>query len=169
MRTSSLRIAFALVAGLACAEPEQPEAREVPVVVGGVVRDAAQNLVLLLEDEAGERVLPIWIGSAEAHSIAAQLEQIELPRPNAHDLARSVVDQLGAELVRVVVTELRGNTYFAVLILQRGKERIEVDSRPSDAIAIALRAQTPIFVRDELFKQTTREALLDEATPRVGL
>lgn len=169
MRTRLL-IAFPLLLAVACgASPEEAQDLDVPVVVVGVRTDVAQNLVLLLEDPDGERLLPIWIGIAEAQSIAAELEKIDPPRPNTHDLASSVLDELGARLERVVVTELRGNTYYAVLVLQLEGERFEVDSRPSDAVAIALRATAPIFVRDELFTITTREALLNETTPRLGL
>ena len=151
---------------LAC---EAPTADDVAVGVAGVQADAANNLVLLLEETEGERVLPIWIGIAEAQSIAAELEQIEFPRPNTHDLANHLVQGLGGRLERVVVTELRGNTYFALLVVQRGGDRIEIDSRPSDAIAIALRAQVPIFVREDIFGATPRETALDDDAERLRL
>ena len=151
---------------LSCAAPE---AEDVAVEVVGVQADAANNLVLLLEESDGERVLPIWIGIAEAQSIAAHLEQIEFPRPNTHDLANRLLQGLGAKLERVVVTELRGNTYYALIMIRRGGDRVEIDSRPSDAIAIALRARVPIFVREEIFRASSREALLNDDVERLPL
>jgi bifunctional DNase/RNase len=165
-----LQVACLLVWIAACgAAPEPAFESAVAAVVLGVQRDAAGNLVLLLEEEGGERLLPIWIGMAEAQSIAAELEHVQLPRPNTHDLAGDLLSTLGAELERVVVSELRGSTYYASLVVRRDGRRFEIDSRPSDAVALALRADVPIFVNAPLFAVHEREALLDDDAPRVGL
>lgn len=96
------------------------------------------------------RVLPIWIGPAEAASIALALEGQPLPRPNTHDMIRNLLQGLDAALERVTITELRGNTYFAVVTVKAGQRRIPVDSRPSDAIAVALRTGAPIYATAEV-------------------
>lgn len=142
-------------------------ADEVAVQVNGVgVDPRTQSPVILLEEEAGEhRTLPIWIGFAEARSIAASMEGIELPRPNTHDLAKRLIRGLDATLERVVVTELRENTYYALIVLRMQSDRIEIDSRPSDAIAIALRFEAPVFVREEVFGSASDDEEIEEPEP----
>jgi bifunctional DNase/RNase len=132
-------------------------APEVKVRVDRVVVDENDSPVLVLSEESGTRWLPIWIGSAEARSIALEMEALHPPRPNSHDLARDVIRGLDAEVERVVVTELRDGTYYASLQLMRGGQLVRIDARPSDAIAIALRAHAPIFVREPLFEQGAAE------------
>ena len=132
-----------------------PEA-EVRVSVEHVGLDANDLPVVLLEEDGGERWLPIWIGEAEARSIALEIEHRESPRPNTHDLAQRLISGLRGAVERVVVTELRAGTYYATLTLTSGGQRVEIDSRPSDAIAIALRADAPIFVRSHLFEEANR-------------
>jgi bifunctional DNase/RNase len=144
-----------LVWGCGRAEPES--APEVRVRVDRVVVDEQDTPVVVLEEEGGTRWLPIWIGSAEARSIAIEMESLHLPRPNTHDLARDLIHELHAEVVRVVVTELRDGTYYASLHLKSAEGVVRIDSRPSDAIAIALRADAPIFVREPLFSQREQE------------
>ncbi len=141
---------------LACSPGDGTSAHDVPVRVERVGVDARDMPVLLLEERGGSRWLPIWIGSAEAHSIATVIEALASPRPNSHDLARSVIDGLRGEVVRVVVTDLRAGTYYATLTLRSGSRRVEIDARPSDAVAIALRTGAPIFVRDRLFDHADR-------------
>ena len=131
---------------------------EVAVRLDRVVIDDHDSPVIVLEEEGGSRWLPIWIGPAEAHSIALQIEQQRLPRPNTHDLACSVIHLLKGRVSSVVVTELRGGTYYALLKLDVDGESVEVDARPSDAIAIALRDDAPIFVREGLFRQADASA-----------
>jgi hypothetical protein len=109
--------------------------------------------VVVLEEVSGERWLPIWIGTSEAHSIASQMDDRRPLRPNSHDLAIRLIQRLDGEVERVVVTELKGGTYYAILSLHAGDADIEIDARPSDAIAIALRAGAPIFVREGVFAQ----------------
>ncbi len=135
-----------------CSESVAESAPEVLVRVDRVAVDHHNVPVLVLEEEGGSRWLPIWIGTAEARSIALEIEERSSPRPNTHDLARAVIQGLQGEVQRVVVTELRGGTYFATLTLRLRDQTIEIDSRPSDAIAIALRAEAPIFVRASLFE-----------------
>jgi bifunctional DNase/RNase len=124
---------------------------DVAVQVDSVVLDerVGSPVVVLLERE-GERSLPIWIGLAEAQSIAAEMEKVRPERPNTHDLATRLIQGLQGEVERVVVTELRGGTYYATIFLRAHGRSIEVDSRPSDAIAIALRTGAPLFARDDL-------------------
>lgn len=115
--------------------------------VGGLVLDPNnQHPVVILKDESGTITLPIWIGVAEATSIASALKSLALPRPLTHDLFMAVFAQLGVRVNRVVITELKESTYFAELILQVGDQALIMDSRPSDALAIAVRASAPIFV-----------------------
>jgi bifunctional DNase/RNase len=107
--------------------------------------------VVVLAEVDGERHLPIWIGYAEATSIASRLQDVKAPRPNTHDLATRLINGLEGELQRVVVTDLTNGVYFARILLERGGRIVEIDSRPSDAIAIALRAGAPVFVHEPLF------------------
>jgi bifunctional DNase/RNase len=150
-----------------------PEAREdVLVKVRYVAVDPQAGApVLLLEEQNGERRLPIWIGFAEARSIASEMEHREKPRPNTHDLAKRVIDGLEAGVERAVVTELRDGTYFAILVLHTQNGRVEIDSRPSDAIAIALRFEAPVYVRPSVFEDSGRvpapEAERHVEAPRV--
>lgn len=136
---------------LACHEQAPAGDPEIPVTVGQVAIDENNSPVVLLEESGGARVLPIWIGTAEAGSIAAQMQRHTPPRPNFHDLAQRVIHTLDASVDRVVVTELRGGTYFALLHLRRGGKLLAIDVRPSDGIAVALRAEAPILVRDSVF------------------
>jgi bifunctional DNase/RNase len=136
---------------LACGEGAPPSDPEVPVTIGMVALDESHSPVVLLEEDGGPRVLPIWIGTAEAGSIAAQIERQTPPRPNSHDLAQRVIQTLDASVDRVVVTELRGGTYFALLHLLRDGQTLAIDVRPSDGIAVALRMKAPILVRASVF------------------
>jgi hypothetical protein len=147
------------IVGVACREQPKPEAeREVPVKVGTVGVDRFNSPVVILEEQEGSRMLPIWIGAAEAGSIAAHLHNQPPPRPNFHDFAKRVIQSVDAQVVRVVVTELRDGTYYAMLLLRANGRVVEIDVRPSDAIAVALRLEAPILVRESLFEQA-QEAL----------
>ena len=146
-------LAVALAASLAaCSTGDRGSEHDVAVRVERVGLDANDLPVVLLEERGGERWLAIWVGTAEAESIAMSIDEVASPRPNAHDLARSVIAGLHGEVERVVVTDLREGTYYATLSLRSGGRRVEIDARPSDAIAIALRTRAPIFVRDHLFE-----------------
>jgi hypothetical protein len=106
--------------------------------------------VVILREQDGERALPIWIGSSEANAIAMELQGIQAQRPMTHDLLRDIVSGLGGELQRVQITDLRDETYFAELLIVRDGNVVQVDARPSDSIALALRCDAPIFTTDGL-------------------
>ena len=113
--------------------------------------DPITNLpIILLRDRDGQRVLPIWVGGFEANAIALQIENITTPRPMTHDLLRNVIHDLKAEIRKVVVSDLKDNTFYALIHLEVNGEPLAVDARPSDAIALALRARAPIFVEDRV-------------------
>ena len=111
--------------------------------------------IVLLRERGGERYLPIWIGAAEAAAIALSLQGVVTPRPMTHDLLKNILEDLTIEVQRIVVTELRDSTFYATIALQRGSDGFEVSSRPSDAIALAVRMAVPIFAE---------EGVLDEAS-----
>jgi bifunctional DNase/RNase len=106
-----------------------------------------QRVVILKENDS-ERRLPIWIGPAEADAIAVKLQDISIPRPLTHDLLREIISSLGASVNSIIVTELRNDTFYAKIVLNVDSEQIEVDSRPSDAIALAVRTAAPIYVEE---------------------
>jgi hypothetical protein len=116
--------------------------------------DPATNLpIVILRDREGDRVLPIWVGVAEANAIALQIENVVTPRPMTHDLLRNVLTDLEASIERVVVADLRENTFYALIYLRIRGEAMAVDARPSDAIALALRAKAPIFVEERVIEE----------------
>lgn len=124
-----------------------PDETAVEMFVGGLLLDPhTQAPVVILKDESGAIHLPIWIGIAEATSIASAIKQLNMSRPLTHDLMNDIFGQLGVRVERVIITDLKDSTYFAELILAHGDKVMIMDARPSDAIAIALRAQAPIFV-----------------------
>ena len=121
------------------------------VSVYGVSFDAASKQpIVLLKAEGRNLFLPIWIGQPEAAAILMKLQKAELPRPMTHDLLANVIDELKASVMGVLVTELRENTFYAVLRLDAGGQEIQIDSRPSDAIALAVRTDAPIFASENL-------------------
>ncbi len=149
----------------ACGEGGPCDA-EIPMKVGFVAVDPrAGSPVVLLEEWEGTRSLPIWIGVPEARSIANEVEERHGPRPNTHDLAKRLIQGLDATLERVVVTELRDGIYYATIVLQVDGKYVEIDSRPSDAIAIGLRMQAPLYARESLLDEsgaTAEEGAGDE-------
>ena len=151
-RPGSRLLLFAPIATLllACTAPSGPSKALHPVYVERVSIDRRTDTpVLMLKEQDGEqRDLPIWIGMSEAQSIAMAMEEMEPPRPNTHDLIKNLIDELNGQIVRVVITELRGHTYYAVINLRVDGEEFSVDSRPSDAIAVAIRTGAPLFASD---------------------
>jgi bifunctional DNase/RNase len=121
------------------------------------------NPVVILQEEEGDRVLPIWIGPGEASAIAMQLADWSFSRPLTHDLLVSVLGGLGGTLERVIITEVVENTYFAELIIQRNGGVISVDARPSDSIAVALRMKAKIFAEEKLLERATVEISEEES------
>ncbi|HET7566360.1 MAG TPA: bifunctional nuclease family protein [Gaiellaceae bacterium] len=113
--------------------------------------------IVLLKTADGNKFLPIWIGHAEAAAILMKLQSQTSPRPMTHDLFSDVLEQLGAQVVRITVTELRENTFYAQITVQQDGQELEVDSRPSDAIALAIRAEAPIFAADRVIEESAIE------------
>lgn len=125
-------------------------------VKGLMIDPSSNNPIVILRDPESQAFLPIWIGLFEASAIQLGLESVASPRPRTHDLLASMVRTLGSEVVKVVVADLRDQTFYAVIHVRRGAEELEIDARPSDAIALALRARAPIFVE---------ESVIDNAKP----
>ena len=109
--------------------------------------------VLTLEEVGGQRLVPIWIGVNEGNAIGLQLQDEQLPRPMTHDLMNNVLKTLGVKVDRVLISDLRDGTYYAVISLTAGTRRYEIDARPSDALALAVRSETPIFVGEKVLKK----------------
>ena len=126
----------------------------VEMKVRGLALDPVSNMpIIILRDEEEKRSLPIWVGIFEANAIALELEKIATPRPMTHDLIKNIVESVEAKIEKIVVNDLRENTFFALIHLRLGEEEITVDSRPSDAIALALRAGAPIFVEEDVVRR----------------
>ena len=124
---------------------------QIEMTVKGLMLDPITNMpIILLRDKDGDRVLPIWVGGFEANAIAIQMENIATPRPMTHDLLRNVIHDLKAEIRKIVVSDLKENTFYALIHLEVNGEPLAIDSRPSDAIALALRARAPIYVEDRV-------------------
>ncbi len=137
----------------------------VEMKVRGLALDPLSNMpIIILRDEEDKRSLPIWVGIFEANAIALELEKISTPRPMTHDLIKNILEAIDARVLKVVVTDLKENTFYAVLHLQVGDTEYTVDSRPSDAIALALRVAAPIYVDEDVVRKakslevTTKEA-----------
>jgi bifunctional DNase/RNase len=128
------------------------------MVIYGVSFDlVGKQPIVLLKTADGNKFLPIWIGHPEAAAILMKLQNAATPRPMTHDLVTEILGQLNAEVVRITVTELRENTFFAQITVQLDGTEIEVDSRPSDAIALAIRADAPIFAADRVIEESAIE------------
>ena len=122
-----------------------------------VISETTENQVIVLKEVNGERQFPILIGIYEATAIERGLKEIRAPRPLTHDLICSLISSLDAELMRIIVCDLRGATFYAKLILKKGDRTLEVDSRPSDAIAVATALNIPIFVEEKVLEQVTQQ------------
>ncbi|HWO70288.1 MAG TPA: bifunctional nuclease family protein [Actinomycetota bacterium] len=109
--------------------------------------------IVLLKERGGDRYLPIWIGAAEAAAIALALQGVVTPRPMTHDLLKNILEEMSVEVQRIVITELRDGTYYAVISMRRDGESYEVSSRPSDAIALAVRIHAPIYANEEVLSE----------------
>lgn len=124
---------------------------QIEMTIKGLMVDPVTNMpIVILRDEAGDRVLPIWVGIFEANAIALQIENVATPRPMTHDLLRNVIQDLDGAVQKVVVSELKENTFFAVIHLTVRGEAVLIDARPSDAIALALRTKAPIYVEEDV-------------------
>ena len=121
----------------------------IEMTIKGLMVDPITNMpIVILKDKDGDRVLPIWVGIFEANAIALQIENIATPRPMTHDLLRNIITDLDGQVDRVVVSDLKDNTFFAIIHLTVKGEAVVVDARPSDAIALALRTRAPILVEE---------------------
>src|SRR5262245_12148665 len=138
---------------------------QIEMTIKGLMVDPITNMpIVVLRDAEGERVLPIWVGVFEANAIALQIENVTTPRPMTHDLLRNIIDDLRGTVERIVVTDLKENTFYAVIYLRVGGDVVAVDSRPSDAIALALRAKAPIFVEDSVIEHARSADASQERT-----
>ncbi len=136
--------------------------------VRGLALDPLSNMpIIILKDDEDKRSLPIWVGIFEANAIALELEKIATPRPMTHDLIKNILETIEARVLKIVVTDLKENTFFAVLHLQVGETEYTVDSRPSDAIALALRVAAPIYVDEDVVRKakTLEVTAKEEAEP----
>ncbi|HKZ53056.1 MAG TPA: bifunctional nuclease family protein [Candidatus Acidoferrales bacterium] len=128
---------------------------EIEVKIRGLMMDPVTNMpIVILKDANGDAILPIWVGVYEANAIALEIEKVQTPRPMTHDLIKNVLVGLQANVRKVVVTELKEDTFYALIWLERNGSSITIDSRPSDALALALRTDAPIFVEEEVLKSS---------------
>lgn len=142
---------------------ETPE--ELRMTIKGLMLDPSSNVpIVVLKHDETDVFLPIWIGVFEANAIALRIEEVETPRPMTHDLLRSAVEQLGAKVEKIVISDLRDNTFYALIHLSRNGEALEVDARPSDAIALALRTEAPIFVAEPVLEKAQAVDLASQIT-----
>src|SRR5881398_2153812 len=125
---------------------------EVEMKIRGLMLDPVTNTPIVTLRDSGDTVLPIWVGVYEANAIALEIEKVSTPRPMTHDLIKNLLIGLDTQLHKIVVSELRDDTFFAVIWLERDGHVISIDSRPSDALALALRMDCPIFVADDVLK-----------------
>jgi len=131
--------------------------KEIEFKIKGLMMDPLSNApIVVLQEAGGEALLPIWVGIFEANAIALQIEKVEPPRPMTHDLVKGILSHLDVEVTRIVVTELHDNTFYATIFLKSGDKVLAVDARPSDAIALALRTDAPIFVTDVVLAKSDR-------------
>lgn len=131
--------------------------------VGGLTLDPmTKTPIVILKDEDNKLNLPIWIGLMEATAMATELEGIRMARPMTHDLLRRLIDELGGQVESIEVTELKDNTYYASICLQAGEKKLTIDSRPSDAISLALRTKSPIFVAKQVLEASSMLQQLED-------
>lgn len=134
------------------------------MIVKGLTLDPLTKMpIIILKDLEDRKALPIWVGIFEANAIALEMEKVKTPRPMTHDLIRNILDGLKASISRVVINDLKDNTFYAVIYLNINNAVVEIDSRPSDAIAVALRAKAPIFVTQKVIEEAKSIDLKEES------
>jgi hypothetical protein len=133
------------------------------MTVRGIALDPITNMpIIILKDQDEKRALPIWVGIFEANAIALELEKIATPRPMTHDLIKNILDGVGASVQQIVINDLKENTFFAVIEVNFNGNVVNIDSRPSDAIALALRLNAPIFVTDKVVSKAKSMDIAEE-------
>jgi bifunctional DNase/RNase len=138
---------------------------EVEMKIRGLMMDPVTNMpIVVLKDAHGSSVLPVWVGIYEANAIALEIEKVQTPRPMTHDLLRNVLLGLNVRVQKVVVNDLRDDTFYALIWIERDGRIMSIDSRPSDALALALRVDCPIFVEDEVLKSSRAASPVNEKT-----
>jgi hypothetical protein len=141
---------------------KEEEGRMLEMKVKGLTLDPLTNMpIVILKDLAEERALPIWVGIFEANAIALEIENVPTPRPMTHDLIKNILEGLQAKVLRVVVNDLKDNTFYALIFLSVNGNEIAIDSRPSDAIALALRVDAPIYVAQKVLEEARSIDLSD--------
>src|SRR5213082_2153007 len=135
---------------------------EVEMKIRGLMLDPVTNTPIVILRDSGDTVLPIWVGVYEANAIALEIEKVSTPRPMTHDLIKNVLAGLDAQVHKVVVTELKEETFYAVIWMEREGRIISIDSRPSDALALALRVDCPIYVEDEVLKSSKQASNISD-------
>ena len=139
--------------------------QELRVEIRGLMLDPSSNVpIVILRDTQSQLFLPIWIGVFEANAIALKIEGVEPPRPMTHDLLRLMLDQLGAKVEKIVISDLKESTFFAVIHVQQGGKTVTIDARPSDAIALALRVEAPIYVLQAVLDKAQAAELTTEGS-----
>lgn len=138
--------------------------------IKGLMLDPITNMpIIILSDLEGQRILPIWVGFFEANAIALQMENVATPRPMTHDLLKNVIAGLNGTVQKILVNNLWDNTFYALIYVEMNGEIVAIDSRPSDAIALALRMKSPIFVEEEVIKKAKSIEYSHEATDQESL
>src|SRR6202048_3010284 len=136
---------------------------EVEMKIRGLIMDPVTNMpIVILKDTGGDTVLPIWVGVYEANAIALEIEKVTTPRPMTHDLIKVLLMGLEAAIKKVVVSELKDDTFYALIWLEREGRLISIDSRPSDALALALRHDCPIYVDEKVLQSSRNSATVSE-------
>ena len=138
---------------------------EIEMKIRGLMMDPGTNMpIVILKDVNGNMILPIWVGIYEANAIALEIEKVSTPRPMTHDLLKNVLVGLNASVQKVVVNELRDDTFFALIWVEQDGQVISIDSRPSDALALALRLDCPIYVEEEVLKSSKLSSATEKVT-----
>ncbi|MBE55762.1 MAG: hypothetical protein CL479_04190 [Acidobacteria bacterium] len=133
---------------------------QIEMIIKGLMLDPTTKMpIVILRDNKGDNVLPIWVGSPEANAIALQIENVATPRPMTHDLLRNVIQDLKGEVQKIVVCDLKENTFYAMIYLLVNEEVVAIDARPSDAIALAVRVKAPIFVEETVMSEAKKADL----------
>src|SRR5687768_5349872 len=132
---------------------------EIEMKIRGLMMDPITNMpIVILKETSGDGILPIWVGVYEANAIALEIEKVVTPRPMTHDLLKNVLVGLDASVLKVVVTGIKEDTFYAIIWLERNGTLVSIDSRPSDALALALRIDCPIFVEDEVLRSSKSQS-----------